>query len=226
MLLRKESSSPPPAPAPELEIVADRVPDIDYVSLVARVQANEPEALEELYAIFSSGIRLLIIRAIGRQDLDDRLHDIFLAVVSTIQKGELRDPSRLMGYVRVVVKRQIATYLDKQVAARREQLDINGEYQAPTNFSSPEAILARKQNAEIIEGVMRSMSRRDREVLTRFYLMDQSVREICAAMDLNETQFRLLKSRAKRRFAEEGQWRIKKSTLRNLFLRTFASETY
>ena len=36
----------------------------------------------------------------------------------------------------------------------------------------------------------------------RFYLYEQSQDQICAEMGLTETQFRLLKSRAKTRFAE------------------------
>jgi RNA polymerase sigma factor (sigma-70 family) len=195
----------------------------DYTALVTRVQANEQAALEELYSLFASGIRQLIIRAIGRQDLDDRLHDTFLAVVASIQKGELREPARLMGYVRVVVKRQLASYFEKYGSSKREHVDVEGAYTAPKDLDTPQEVLERKQNQEIVERVMRSMSRRDREILTRFYLMDQSMDQICQAMDLNENQFRLLKSRAKRRFSEEGRRRLQKNNLRSLFVRTFSS---
>ena len=49
--------------------------------------------------------------------LDDKVHDTFLVVVQAIRRGELRDPQRLMGFVRTVVRRQVAAHIDKVVAA-------------------------------------------------------------------------------------------------------------
>ena len=61
---------------------------------------------------------------------------------------------------------------------------------------------------DLAEKVLRSVSTRDREILTRFYLMEQTQAEICEEMGLSETQFRLLKSRAKARFGELGKKRL------------------
>jgi DNA-directed RNA polymerase specialized sigma24 family protein len=44
---------------------------------------------------------------LGPQDLDDRVHDTFLIVVQAISKGDLREPERLMGFVRTVVRRLV-----------------------------------------------------------------------------------------------------------------------
>ena len=52
------------------------------------------------------------------------------------------------------------------------------------------------------------LSARDREILTRFYLQEQTQEEICKEMILSDTQFRLLKSRAKARFAEMGRRKL------------------
>jgi len=56
--------------------------------------------------------------------------------------------------------------------------------------------------------VLQEISPRDREILTRFYLHGQEQDEICQEMNLTETQFRLLKSRAKARFGELGRKRL------------------
>jgi hypothetical protein len=56
--------------------------------------------------------------------------------------------------------------------------------------------------------VLSSVSDRDREILTRFYLMEQSQERICRDMNLTDTQFRLLKSRAKARFGEMGRKKL------------------
>ena len=75
------------------------------------------------------------------------------------------------------------------------------------------------QYAQIMEEVLRDCSRRDREILTRFYLLEQSQEQICKEMDLNDTQFRLLKSRAKQRFSDEGRRRMAKNNLRTFSVR-------
>jgi RNA polymerase sigma-70 factor, ECF subfamily len=62
--------------------------------------------------------------------------------------------------------------------------------------------------------VLRSLPERDREVLTRFYLYDQTPEQICTDLRLTETQFRLTKSRAKSRYTELVRRRF---SLRNGF---------
>jgi len=54
----------------------------------------------------------------------------------------------------------------------------------------------------------------EREILRRFYLEEQTQEQICAEMGLTETQFRLLKSRAKARFGELGRRRLRHPVLR------------
>ncbi len=87
--------------------------------LVQRVREAEPAALEELYELFSKGIRFYLWRHLGPQDLDDRVHDAFLVVTQSIQSGELREPERLMGFVHTIVRRQVASQIDDAAHARR-----------------------------------------------------------------------------------------------------------
>jgi len=88
---------------------------------------------------------------------------------------------------------------------------------------NPEEKAIGRQNEDLMVQVLCSMSTRDREILTRFYLHEQSQEQICAEMGLSETQFRLLKSRAKARFGELGKKKIQKKAPTPNFLRTIAS---
>src|SRR5690242_803121 len=106
-LVRSQAMRGEPAPEPEAER-ADAFQIPDWAQLVARIHDGDPGAMEELYAIFGKGIRYFLLRNLGPDELDDRVHDCFVIVAQAIQNGELRDPARLMGYVRTVVKRQIA----------------------------------------------------------------------------------------------------------------------
>src|SRR3974377_1568000 len=69
-----------------------------FVDLVARVQTGESDGMEELYSIFARGVRFFVCRQLGPQELDDKVHDIFLLVVQAIRRGDLREPERLMGF--------------------------------------------------------------------------------------------------------------------------------
>jgi RNA polymerase sigma-70 factor, ECF subfamily len=191
----------------------------DWAQIVARIRDGDAAAMEELYAIFARGIRYFLLRNLGSEELDDRVHDCFVIVTEAIQNGELRDPARLMGYVRTVVKRQIASAIDTAVDQRRTHVDYDETMFGITDFNNdPEQSIISRQRSEIARKVLLSISRRDREILDRFYVQEQTQEQICDEMGLSATQFRLLKSRAKTRFGNLGK-RVAKGFGRNL-LRT------
>jgi len=94
------------------------------------------------------------------------------------------------------------------VHARRNYVELEPALRLSTHEPSPERKMIDKQSLELARRVLGSLHRRDREVLTRFYLDGQSATQICAEMDLSDTQFRLIKSRAKARFAQLGKSRL------------------
>jgi RNA polymerase sigma-70 factor (ECF subfamily) len=178
----------------------------DWTKLVARIHTADPGAMEELYAIFEKGIRYFLLRSLGPDELDDRVHDCFLIVAQAIQNGDLRDPARLMGYVRTVVKRQIAATIELAVSRRRVQVDYEDILFTLSDWKDdPERTLLQQQRTEIARRVLKGISRRDREILHRFYVLEQPQEQICSEMVLSYNQFRLLKSRAKARFGEMGK---------------------
>jgi RNA polymerase sigma-70 factor (ECF subfamily) len=179
--------------------------------------------MEELYRIFARGIRFYLCRQLGPQELDDRVHDTFLIVVQAIRRGDLREPERLMGFVRTVVRRQVAAHIDDLVHSRREEVEIDVNSRLPDRSWNPEQSLASRENIALMRRVLDSLSQRDREILVRFYLQEESQDQICREMELTETQFRLLKSRAKARFGELGKKKLQQKVLSALFVRTYSS---
>jgi RNA polymerase sigma-70 factor (ECF subfamily) len=194
-----------------------------WEQLVEQIRAGEAEGMESLYRVFARGVRFYLCRQLGPQELDDKVHDTFLIVVQAIRRGELREPERLMGFVRTVVRRQVAAHIDQAVQSRRERADVESGINVVDVRLNPEEVLALKQRAEIVQRALRDISDRDREILTRFYLLEQTQEEICHTMSLTETQFRLLKSRAKARFGELGKKKLVRSSLTQDFVRARAA---
>ncbi len=219
------SISPPPevlAPEPgagpksdSLEANSDSLEN--WVDLVARVQANDPVGLEVLYNFFAKGARFYFCRHLGLEELDDRVHDTFLVVVERLKRGELREPDRLMGFIRTILRRQVATYVRNTVADKRDITPLDAESEYCLDFRGcPEERIIDLESVDIMERVMRAMSLREREILTRFYLLEQPPESICKEMRISMTQFRLMKSRAKGRFGALGRRSVLRDSLENL----------
>ncbi len=184
----------------------EALPAPDWTSLVNRIRDDDSAAMAELYAIFARGIRYFLLRNLGPDDLDDKVHDCFVIVTQAIRNGDLREPERLMGYVRTVVKRQIAASIDVAVQQRRNRVDFEDSLFTLSDWrENPERNVIAMQRAEIARKVLNGVSRRDRDILNRFYVLEQTQEQICAEMGLSYNQFRLLKSRAKARFGEMGR---------------------
>lgn len=194
-----EALAAPPVPAEAQQ---------PWASLVKRIQADDPSGMEELYAVFTTGIRFYLCRQLGPQDLDDKVHDAFLTIAQSIRRGDLREPERLMGYVRTIVRRQVAGHIGTAVEARRNLVDPDHGPVLCDHRPDPEHKVIESQNVDLAMRVLNSLPLRDREVLVRFYLKEQSPRQICREMCLTQTQFRLTKSRAKARFTELGRARF------------------
>jgi RNA polymerase sigma-70 factor (ECF subfamily) len=164
--------------------------------------------MEELYSSFSRGVRYYFCKHLGPADLDDRVHDAYLTVVQAIRTGSLREPEALMGFVKTIIRRQVAAGIDEAVQSRRERADFEVSSFVMDARQNPEQEAIGRQKTQLMVQVLREISPRDREILTRFYLHGQEQEEICQEMNLTETQFRLLKSRAKARFGDLGRKRL------------------
>jgi RNA polymerase sigma-70 factor, ECF subfamily len=204
-LIRSQSVVAEQAPHPT-EARPDTLQVPDWAVLVQRIREGDSVAMTELYGVFAKGIRYFLLRNLGPDDLDDKVHDCFVIVAQAIRNGELREPERLMGYVRTVVKRQIAAAIELAVHRRRTRVEFEDSLFSASDWrDNPEHTVLARQRAEIARKVLSGVSRRDRDILHRFYVLEQPQEQICAEMGLTYNQFRLLKSRAKARFGELGK---------------------
>ena len=176
---------------------------MSWAPLVARIQSGDEAAVFELYEAFARGIRWQLGRTIGMRDAADRVHNTFIAVVSAIRAGRLEDPERLPGYIQTIARCQAAEHVSDAVKSRRQHSVDSADL--IDRGHNPEEAAIRAEQLDIAVRVLREMKPREREILTRYYLLEQSQEQIVAEMQLSGTQFRLRKWRALERFAREGQ---------------------
>lgn len=182
----------------------------DWADIVSRIQTGQDSGIEELYRVLNRGVRYYLGRQLGDQDLEDRLHEVLLIVVSAIRKGQVREPERIMGFVRTVAQRQVAANIEKLVRNRRQENELTPGLDIPDERQNPERSAMLQERVELMRSVLAQMPERQREILVRFYRDEQTPEQICQEMSLTETQFRLAKSRAKATFGTKGKEAMRK----------------
>ena len=138
---------------------------VDWSALVAKVQSGDSAGMAQLYAVFSRGIKYCLYRKLGPEHAEDKMHDTFLIVVKAIQSGQLREPERLMGFVRTVMQRQIALQIEKTVTSRCKEIDLDIGSAVPNRTSTPEQDIIVKEKAELMKSALQALLERDREIL-------------------------------------------------------------
>jgi RNA polymerase sigma-70 factor (ECF subfamily) len=183
---------------------------VDWIELAAQIQAGDETGLVCLYRIFSRGLRFYLLRQIGEQDCDDRMREILLIVLDALRKGGLREPQHIMSFVWTVARRQVAATIQQRVVSRQMELGLDCGVEVAEPSANPESESISRERIAVARKALLSLPPRNREILSRFYLEEQTQEQICREMKLTETQFRLGKSRAKARFADVGKMLVRK----------------
>jgi RNA polymerase sigma-70 factor (ECF subfamily) len=83
----------------------------EWTRVVAQIQAGDAAGQQAFYEAFGRGLRFYFSHHLQREDIEDKVHDTFLAVISAIRGDQLREPERLPGFVHKVARRQVAGYI-------------------------------------------------------------------------------------------------------------------
>jgi RNA polymerase sigma factor (sigma-70 family) len=172
----------------------------NYSDLVNRVRANDSAAIAELYQLVQHGVRFLIVRRVEYSEIDDVLHDVFVAAMQAIHGQTIESPGFLLAYLRGIARKKVSWMIETRNRYRPSPAE---EDEFATAELSPEEQVNRRQEAALMERFLAATPVSDREVLVRFYLKGETATSICESMGLTATQFRLLKWRAKARFVSK-----------------------
>jgi DNA-directed RNA polymerase specialized sigma24 family protein len=174
-----------------------------WPEVVARIVADDPSGMEELYRrCFARGVHVYLGRRLGWQAALDFTHDAFVATVGAIHRGELRNPECLMGYVQSIVRRMVAGEIEERVRQREVR-----QIREPADRRDPERVLLAAEKDQAIDRKLGKLKGADLAIITRFYQLGDTAKEIWQDLGLTETQFRLRKSRALDRLRPRGHVR-------------------
>jgi RNA polymerase sigma-70 factor (ECF subfamily) len=173
--------------------------------LVERIQAGDRAAEAELVTRFSHGLLLMLRRLTGNPALADDLHQETLSLVlEKIRRGQVREPASLAGFIRSTARNLFIA--DRRKEARYSPMPEDAEGTLPAVSSSAAAPLDRALAEEEARQVQRVLSElrfdRDRQLLIRFYLRDESKEEICEDLEIEPERFNMVIHRARERMRE------------------------
>jgi RNA polymerase sigma factor (sigma-70 family) len=178
----------------------------NWPSVVQQISDGDPVGFETLYRALGT-FRSRFRRQVGAERCEDMYHDLIVQLVCQIRRGQLRDPERLVGYAGVMASRQFMACVEDLVHERNSEVQAD-TFQLCDKAESAEKHVIAQEGREIAERMLHAMPRREREVLTRFYLDEESPESIQSSMGLSPTQFRLIKTRAKTRFTKMSKRRL------------------
>jgi RNA polymerase sigma factor (sigma-70 family) len=173
-----------------------------WPELAGRIEGQDPDAMAELYQLLLKMTRPYLLRQLGPQEQEDKLHDVFVGVVQTIQRGGLRDSRALVPFVIGVARRQVAMQISSWARRRSKETEPRLLFLLPARGPSPEQWSAARQRLRLVDELLAELSARDHQILWRFYRKEHPWERICEDMGLTSTQFRLFKSRALRRLGK------------------------
>ncbi|MFT7219742.1 MAG: RNA polymerase sigma factor (sigma-70 family) [Candidatus Azotimanducaceae bacterium] len=173
--------------------------DIPLEVLAAEIKNGSSRAEAIFYTRFQPGVLLMLERRLGdRARAEDIAQDTLMIVLTRLRADGIDEPAKLASFVHQTAKYQFIGWLRK----KENQNELLPTADDKANEDEPvEEQLHREQVRKQVRTLITEMNiARDREVLHRFYVQDQTKPVICEALDLSATHFDRVINRARGRF--------------------------
>lgn len=190
--------STPPQPAAKRQEGAAQA-DFRLVSAISDGGAFQ----DDLYVRYRRPLlQIFLQRRIDRDVAQDLLQRTFLQAIKKIRAEGLEDPSKLGGYLYRTACNLATAYWRGEIA-RRQDVDSQDLREVRDEALSLEERVDHELLAKCVRTLLRRLPlARDREVLVRFYLQEESKQDVCRALQLSDLQFNQVLWRARQRFGE------------------------
>ncbi len=172
--------------------------------LVGRISRGEASAEQEFmarYRVTACAIAARHCRP-NEPQLDDIVQDVLTAVLAKLRAGAIHDPIALPHYLQQSLKHACLAHYQSVEKARERHSDTPVE-SVPQTHNDPVDLMEHRQRKAIARALVEALPQpRDREVLRRFYILEESRETICRTLQIDEPHFRKIMSRARTRLRE------------------------
>lgn len=173
----------------------------ELVELVRRIIAGDSCAEEEMILRYKAGVFQIIYQIVRNWSVsEDLCQEALMKSLEKIRHEEIREPEKLSGFICGIARFTAIQYIRKmRVAMKHEVIDDAERIPNP----SPDAVeqLLNKERVDIVRKVISEMKvPRDRELLFRYYVLEEEKDKICEDLGLSREQFSSIIFRAHQRY--------------------------
>ena len=156
---------------------------------------------EQLVSEYRASLNRMLRRITGDEArAEDLTHETLMLVLEKLRGEGLRDPEKLSSFVY-----STARYLHLGWNRKRSNQEICSDHmdeQVDAGTDIEQAIIQEEARESLMENIGGLNLERDRQILLRFYMQEQTKDEICEALVLDKDHFDRVISRARKRLRE------------------------
>ena len=171
--------------------------------LVSRICAGDRQAEAELVERYGRGVRMIVRREARNAAVSDDLYqETFRITLEKVRQGDLRDSEKLSAFICSVARYLVIEYFRRTV--RQESLTEIAEAERPHHAEANQLeALLQKEKAAAVRHVLNELpTERDRQLLFRYYIVEEDKERICADLGLTSLHFNRVLHRARERYKE------------------------
>ena len=182
----------------------------DSVTLVARIQAGERQAEDELVERYSRGVSIIIRRAASDPAAVDDIHqETFRIALQKIRKGDIQEPAKLSGFICSLARNLVIDHFRRASRFGGEDLESVEPLKDPRPSQLDQ--LLEEEKLKIVRKVLADLaSDRDQQMLYRFYIAEEDKDRICRDLGLTSLHFNRVLFRARERYKELYQEAVRR----------------
>lgn len=172
----------------------------DIASAIAQGDAIAETRMVELYE--PALRRILRTRTNGKEELEDLTQEVWMQVLPKLRENALKNPAALPGFLNSFARKVAANHQRKKETLASKNKVADPEVHWPT-FPDLAVHLANEQLLELVNQLIDELPmERDRQVLRRFLILEESKADLCKEFAINARIFSSVLSRARQRLSE------------------------
>lgn len=178
--------------------------------LVRRVQSGEARAETEMVERYSRGLLFFLRRTTHDFALSEDLHqETFRIALERLRGGGLDDPEKLSGFLLRTARNLFLGHYRKRTR-RNEIQEPEEAVEPPAGGPGQLDVLLRQEQTAAVQRLIQELpTDRDRQILLRFYVAEEDKEAICADLGLSSLHFNRVLFRARQRFKELLESRVR-----------------
>jgi RNA polymerase sigma-70 factor (ECF subfamily) len=183
------------------------VEDTTDEMLVDAIRSGSADSEELFIKRFRRGLVIMLQqRTYDKALAEDLTQETLVTVLTRLRKTGIDNPKMLRSFVQQTAKYMLIGWLRKSVNQMETRENFDASVAETSTIEAGEIVNERRK---VVRELIDSLKvHRDREILFRNYVNDQTKEGICDALSLQETHFDRVISRARARFRELANHRL------------------